>query len=869
MALIDTTITTIEPAPLVAAENPIVLSLSTGSVGSPQYSKMRLVCDGFDTDGLTLTFNLTEPAPYTKKFYARHFPNQDNFFFTNTIKDREGNVVASGLTFSQQAESLAECLQKDIFISRYYHINYTGGTKIYLVAKEASSRFNLSGKVSSTNGAELSPVNEVAGSDQYEGSTVQDYSLYVEIFHNDTYEFGDTLSISNFNRVSELVLPFSSDNTHIFDVSEICKAFVSTPRPDFELTGFTESTYMKPFAFRYGEIYPVVPNESTKKRFEKGITDFKWVANASLDYEQANTLTGYTGTTTVDGRLLNIPYLTNSPNPKRTNKEAKELLYYLMPSGLDEDFKLYTDLTFWDGTSSNNNLIADVNYSAGGLQCINSSFNILDLSSFETGGKKIKSADVYINSLETTLVQTEVLLNNSFNTNLNSWTQSSSGTSFTWGWNTGGRATSYLGDAETAFIFSGWSFTSDMDGWVNDGGLLPEWAYSTGYSGSVKVTTDVDDFGVKNLRFNNIDLPHEEFDITIGFAAKNVDGSQPDSNDLFLRLLIRDSGNTQLYNEVFATPIYSGAEQTAVLHVSDSTMWEDADHILIVVASTNFDPDDEIYITFVQLSTVGLLNFERTNVLKQASLVLEPELDYTFRYDITFSGGTTNKFFAKFYDISNNPVGSTMMLVSGGTGHYTGSTAITDTFNEDIYGIQMWVENVNASTQYTVNFNEFSIMDDTVQDSVLTATTVVRKTYLYPYTQPVNRFGVAFLNKLGTWDTFDFIGLKEETLDRTTKNITYPVTPNSNGSLPEGFKHNAQYDIQVTKKIVVNSGWIDQVHYNWLIELLSSNEIYSYTEQYVNYLKLESHKYSKNNQSNEYNIEATFVHTIFENTISI
>src|SRR5688572_21475192 len=108
MALLNTTITTTQPAGLVAAENPIVLSLATGTNGSPAYAKTKLVIGTVPTDGLTLTFDLDQPTTYSKQFIAKNFPSQDNYFLTSTIQDREGNTVSTGITSTQSASSLAE-----------------------------------------------------------------------------------------------------------------------------------------------------------------------------------------------------------------------------------------------------------------------------------------------------------------------------------------------------------------------------------------------------------------------------------------------------------------------------------------------------------------------------------------------------------------------------------------------------------------------------------------------------------------------------------------------------------------------------------------------------------------------------------------
>jgi hypothetical protein len=861
MALPNTTITATSPAKLVAAENPIVISLATGTVGSPQFARMRL--DNFDveTDGLAITFSLTYPTPYTKVFTARDFPNNDSYFFTGTIKDRDGNTIDT-VSQAEVTQSLAEAVQKDAFISRYYHINYTGGTRVWLISKEASSRFNLSGKVATTNGSEISPVNVATGRSEYEGGAIQDYSLFVETFTGDGYEYGDNINISAFNRITEIVLPYSNDNINHFDASAIAKAFVSTPRPDFDLTGFTVASYMKPFGFRYGEIYPVVPNENTKKKFYKGLINPVWVANAALEFEDANSLVHLTGTTD-GGEVSDVPFLTSSPNPKMTNRASKELLYLLLPSFIAGGQKLFTDLTFWDGTELNDYFLKEYPVGFGGLHCINTSFQTLALNSIESSyARKIKYADVYLRSGSAN----QLLLNNEFESNLNSWSLASVGTGSTaigWDSGNGGRAIMHLGTYVTAIVQDDWGFNSDLNGWYNQFGTSnpDQWHWSSDWAGSARIYTNNGTSNPPNLRNDSITPFGEMFYVVVGYV---VNPPLPNSANLNMRVVMYDGSNNLIAVSQFTTT-FNGGQQFHSLTFNDPAVYNNVESIAIVLHSTNFNATDTIHIMFVQTAIEGAITFTRSYDLKQENLTLEPSMDYVLRWDATFSGGTATVLKARFYDSGGSNVGSEMTLATGGAGHYTGSTAISDTLNEDIFGVKFWVENTtDTAGQVTLYFNSFSI-----DQTVATENTTLVKTYQFPYTDPSNTFGVAFLNKLGTFDTFEFIGLQEETIDRTSKQITLPLTPNADGSYSEGFKYSANYDVQVTKKVVLNSGLLDQAHFDWLQELMASNEIYSYSEEFVNYLKLDSFKYQKNTQSNEYNIEVTFIQTIYESNVSI
>jgi len=84
-----------------------------------------------------------------------------------------------------------------------------------------------------------------------------------------------------------------------------------------------------------------------------------------------------------------------------------------------------------------------------------------------------------------------------------------------------------------------------------------------------------------------------------------------------------------------------------------------------------------------------------------------------------------------------------------------------------------------------------------------------------------------------------------------------------------GFKSSAMFDTQVTKTVTVNSGWIDETHFDWLIELMNTNDIYSYTEVNQNYLKVSKYKYKKSSLDDLFELEITFQQTIIENNVTV
>ena len=145
----------------------------------------------------------------------------------------------------------------------------------------------------------------------------------------------------------------------------------------------------------------------------------------------------------------------------------------------------------------------------------------------------------------------------------------------------------------------------------------------------------------------------------------------------------------------------------------------------------------------------------------------------------------------------------------------------------------------------------------------------VTKSYIYAVDDALRRFGVAFQNKLGGYDIFDFTGIVENTLDRTAGSYAVPRDINPDGSSPLGFNANSTYNTLETKTITMNSGWLNSQHYLWLQELLASNKIYSYTESDQPYLNITAYTYKKSSLEDLFDMEITFSYTLNESNISI
>lgn len=554
-----------EPFKMVASENPIPLWLSTASYDpTSDYATTVLTVEDGITNNYRLVFNLTSPATYQVTFSARDFPNKSAYFFSNTLRNSQGLLIRSN-TNVEIANSLGQALENDIVIGQNYYVNTTGNS-VTLRAKTASSRFNLdSSNISRINGAGNSVTTgvtinlSVPGTDRWEGDILDNYSLYVEVYAPQSpVEFGQTLTPDMFNRITEVMLPYNVSNEIKFDLSNICKTLVYTEKPNYDFTGFTTLTrYMQPVYFQYGELYPVIANTNTKKKRIKSSTEYKWVLNAALDYELANDMTAYSGETDGGGYLINVPFLTNSPQFKQTSRRQAELLYFILPKDLNEGIlDVRGTVQFWDGTS-------------------------IPVTTF-------------------------------------------------------------------------YQITTGIS--VNFGGAT-----------------------VINVSFDNLGL-----------------------NQLEL-----------FYN----------------------------------------------------------------NLIKELNIAV-------------YSGN--------------------------------GARFLTET-----------------------------------------------KTYSYELEERVNRVGLSWLNKLGTFDSFDFSGQAEETIERTVKEYTVPRVINVDGSSPSGFKNNATYDVSVTKKATLNSGWINEQTFDWLMELISSNEVFIYSAPYDNYVTIDGHKYTKSSNDTLFNIEIQISYTIAENSVTI
>lgn len=215
-----------------------------------------------------------------------------------------------------------------------------------------------------------------------------------------------------------------------------------------------------------------------------------------------------------------------------------------------------------------------------------------------------------------------------------------------------------------------------------------------------------------------------------------------------------------------------------------------------------------------------------------------------------------------FYD-GTSSTGQTFFTVA--TGDTNAGGVMMMNLSYDKLGLAAY--EVSGSTNRKIKRAEISIWQDDGVNPV--GQYSEEKIYRFEIDEQPRKFGILFQNSLGGYDSFDFIGVVEETIDRDIGSYTMPLDYNTNGDLPQAFKSKATYNTKVTKKIICNSGWIDEDHMDWLMEMLKSNNIYSYTTTNQNYLNLIEYKYNKSSLDDLFDMEVTFEQTIYENSLTV
>jgi hypothetical protein len=142
-----------------------------------------------------------------------------------------------------------------------------------------------------------------------------------------------------------------------------------------------------------------------------------------------------------------------------------------------------------------------------------------------------------------------------------------------------------------------------------------------------------------------------------------------------------------------------------------------------------------------------------------------------------------------------------------------------------------------------------------------------QKSFLFELDEQPDTFNVAFLSKLGTYETYSFYGelVESQEINRSLYQKPYDVA--DDGSALPGFEYNSVYDTDYTKIWTVNTGIITEDNFDYLMGLLQSNKVYRYDVAHKNYLIVQSHTATKSTNTNEYNLQIVFSETINENNI--
>jgi hypothetical protein len=241
------------------------------------------------------------------------------------------------------------------------------------------------------------------------------------VFTSLAEEFGGTPDTDEFIPVAELTLPYLSNNSMRFNLSETLKNYCYTPKIDFTFTGYTTLLpCLRPYYVRYGEKFFLVKNSSTKKKREKGntINDIRYYINSSLPWESPNDMSIYLGNYNFTGgsgqTVTGVTFLTLAPNPKMIQRDSTEYLYFILIKDYGNPLELRGDIYFYDGTNVMDYKFFDITtsiYNFGGVMALAIGADKLGIDAIEMSGgtlRKIKQIDFAIHQLSGTSLYSEV-----------------------------------------------------------------------------------------------------------------------------------------------------------------------------------------------------------------------------------------------------------------------------------------------------------------------------------------------------------------------------------------------------------------------------------------------------------------------------
>ena len=266
-------------------------------------------------------------------------------------------------------------------------------------AKEYGEGYDLDATNVTITGANLTLTNNTGGVAQYDGQILANYSLYTELFVDESLNYGETPTATDYIRIQELELPFSKDNAHLFDLSATLKNFVKSDIFEIMFTGITAlSDYMVSYYNKYGEKYPLVENTNTKKKRQKGTTGYGWAVNAALNFEDCNDMSDYfapSGYTIISG----ITFLNTAPDTKYSHRNGDEILYFSVPQDYTYPMFVVANIYLYSGTEYLGVKMLDIKTGStitGGVYGVSVGYNALGLDAYETAGERIRKIDIQI-----------------------------------------------------------------------------------------------------------------------------------------------------------------------------------------------------------------------------------------------------------------------------------------------------------------------------------------------------------------------------------------------------------------------------------------------------------------------------------------
>jgi hypothetical protein len=265
-----------------------------------------------------------------------------------------------------------------------------------------------------------------------------------------------------------------------------------------------------------------------------------------------------------------------------------------------------------------------------------------------------------------------------------------------------------------------------------------------------------------------------------------------------------------------STPTYTLSKLIPASNIN-FTHWQNATGLAYDIdTSTDFEVDYELQKyklvggtytpvgSLIQDSFVDGFGYYEDGYNPAAPTVLLDEGTYYYNYDSTISTGQNNGLWGSFdIQISIGDIVRYTDLVSGSSFDYTATTAGLKSFSR-IY------------LTYVANGNKVEFLAG--------GTTVRWTAYFKPQCEPKYQpVVVDFVNRYGSWSRIFFQKAKTRTIE--VKKNEYKLNPNSLPFTPEDTRQKAQFNINGTETIKLNTGWVNDNYGEYLQQLFLSEYV--------------------------------------------